>query len=137
VWASDESLRIQLSTLLLLCPEEVESWWGGTMDDMFELETLDEAVLHLSMYLEDKDFTGVWISRKDDRMPFMETNVLLSSKPDVVFMRYAKGTVEVEGQLMSMKELCSIGQVNASELLLLMYEMGTTDDLLINLMEHK
>jgi hypothetical protein len=62
--------------------------------------------------------------------------VYLSSKPDKVLMNYSKGTVEVEGQLVSMKELCKIGRLSAGELLLLMYEMGTTDDLLINLMEN-
>jgi len=137
VWTSRDSLRIQLFALLLLCPEDVQSFWGGTMDDMYEGIDFEEALINLSLYLEDNDCGGVWLGRVSERLPFMETNVRLSSKPDKVLLNFSKAKIEVEGEDMTMKELCGIGNLSPDELLLRLYELGTTDDLLINLMENK
>lgn len=134
VWTSPDSLRIQLHILLLLCPEEVESWWGGRMDDFHELDR-DQGFRNLEEYLLERGYSGVWLGRKDTGLPFMESNVILSSRPDEVFLRFDKATVEVEGERMSMKELCSISGLTADQLLTMIYELGTTDDLLFNLLE--
>jgi len=134
VWYSDESLKMQLYTVLLLRPEDVQSVWGGTMDDLYEVG-LKQALTNLQDYFTEEHCSGVWLSRKDEGLPFMEGNLRLSTKPDAVFRQFAKASVLVEGEPMTMKELCCISGLNASELLLRLYKLGTTDDLLLNLME--
>jgi len=134
VWTSPDSLRMQHSLLLVMCPEEVESWWGGTMDDLAEL-TPEQGYRNLEAYLDDSGLTGKWLSRKDPFLPFMESNVKLGSEPDKMFMRFDRAKLQVEGEILTMKELCRISKLNADQLLIMIYELGTTDDLLYNLLE--
>lgn len=135
VWRTPEATRLQLFTLLLIRPEEVESLWGGTADDVFEVP-FEQAVENLNQYLVGQGCTGLWLARKDKLLPFMQSNVTLGNRPDPMMSQFSDATVEVEGVKMSMKELCSIGNMNASSLLLTLYERGTTDDLLVHLMEN-
>jgi hypothetical protein len=134
VWTSPDSLRMQLHVLLMLAPEEVESWWGGTMDDVHELDR-DAGYRNLEEYLLEKGQVGVWLGRKDSYLPFMESNVFLGNKPDKLLLNFDKGKIEVEGEMMTMKELCQFSKLDADQLLLMIYELGTTDDLLFNLLE--
>lgn len=136
VWISPDSLRMQLHILLLLCPEEVESWWGGTMDDFHEIDR-DQGFRNLEEYLLEKGYSGVWLGRRDTGLPFMESNVYLTSRPDDVLLHFDKAKVDVEGQMMTMKELCHISGLSADQLLTMIYELGTTDDLLYLLLENK
>jgi len=134
VWTTEDSLRIQHTLLLILCPEEVESWWGGTMDDVHELDRYS-GYRNLEEYLLEQGYSGVWLGRKNTLLPFMESNVVLSAEPDSVFQRFSKAKVEVDGQQFTMKELCSISGMSADQLLITIYELGTTDDLLFYLLE--
>jgi hypothetical protein len=91
--------------------------------------------LNLEEYLLEKGQVGVWLGRKDSYLPFMESNVFLGNKPDKLLLNFDKGKIEVEGEMMTMKELCQFSKLDADQLLLMIYELGTTDDLLFNLLE--
>lgn len=133
IWRSPDSLRLQLFSLLLLCPDLVQSRWGGTFDDMYSL-SFDAGYTNL---LADLEGTGIWLSRVDPSLPFMEGNVGFSRRPDPVLQKVRSHSIAVDGVAMRVTELCEIAGLGASELLLKIYKLGTTDDLLIKLMEEE
>ncbi|PNV83377.1 MAG: hypothetical protein C0610_17105 [Desulfobacteraceae bacterium] len=133
VWASEESLRLQLFFLLALCPDRVQSDWGGKLDDMYELD-LDQGLANLQSYLTDHGYSGVWLSRYDEGLPFLEDNVYLSNKPDKSLRGFALSRIEVDEEMFTMHELCQLSGLAPFALLMKMYELGTTDDLIFNLM---
>lgn len=136
LWTSPDSLRIQHFTVLLLRPELLQSWWGGTMDDLYQTDS-GEGYERLLTHLKEGGHAGVWLGRKDESKPFLEGNTLLTKRPDKVLRSFRGGRVEVEGTSFTMKELCGIANLTAEELLLKIYEYGTTDDLLYRLMEEQ
>lgn len=136
LWVSPDSLKIQHFTITLLRPELMQSWWGGTMDDFYEISQ-QEGFDNLMGYLEASGISGVWLGRLDENLPFMEGNVRLGKQPDKILRFFAKAKVEVEGSLFTMKELCNISGAKAEDLLLKIYEIGGTDDLLFKLMEEQ
>lgn len=133
IWASDESLRMQLFCLLALCPERIQSDWGGKLDDMYTLD-LDQGLENLQAYLTEQGYSGVWLSRFDEGLPFLEDNVFLSRKPDKVLRGFATARIEVDEEMFTMKELCQLSGLAPFELLMKLYKLGTTDDLIFNLM---
>ena len=137
VWTSDEeSLRIQLFCLQLLTPDKIQSDWGGTLDDLYTVD-LDQGLDNLRSYLTGQGYSGVWLSRFQEELPFLEGNVFLSQKPDKVLRRFALAKVEVDEEMFTMQELCQLSGLTSFNLLIKMYKLGTTDDLIFNLMEEK
>ena len=131
VWHSKDSLRLQLFSLLLFYNHMVQSRWGGSFDDMYSLP-FDEAYENL---LEDLEVEGVWLNRIDPELPFMEGNVRFGRKPDIALQRVRSYSIPVEGIPMRVTELCELSGLGAFDLLMKIYKLGTTDDLLINIME--
>lgn len=131
VWRTEDSLPLQLFTLLLICPQDVESLWGGTFDDLYEVG-FEEACANLLPHLEG---SGAWLCRKDLELPFIEGNVYLGSKPDPAIQGAHKARIEVDGTPMKMRELCEIAGLGVYDLLMKLYKLGTTDDLLFHLLE--
>lgn len=133
VWASEESLRMQLFCLLMLCPERIQSDWGGTLDDMYELD-LDQGLENLQSYLTEQGYNGVWLSRYDEGLPFLEDNVYLTRKPDKMLRGFSTARIEVDEEMFTMQELCQLSGLTPFALLIKLYKLGTTDDLIFNLM---
>ncbi len=136
VWGrTDESVRIQLFILLRVCPEEVQSLWGGTLDDMWQ-PTFDEAAATLEHYLHADEWpeSSVWLARLNPDLPFMEGNVGLSRKPDDALKRMASKAIDVGGQDMSLRELCQVTGLELPDLMLRIYRIGETDSLLERLL---
>mgnify|MGYP003559657950 CR=1 FL=1 len=137
VWTSgpEASKRLQLFTLLLLRKDEVESWWGGSLDDVNEL-SFDEGYAHFSAYVRTKGVRrgGPWIHRLDVELPFLEGNVVLDRKPDPVFLHMKQEVLEVDGQRVKVSELCQITGLAPADLMLKIFRLGTCDDLMFKLM---
>ena len=133
VWHTEESLRLQLFSLLLVCPQDIQSWWGGTFDDMYSL-SFEEGYQNL---LADLEGEGIWMTRIDPTLPFMEGNMSFGKKPDVALQRVKSHFITVDGTPMRVTELCEISGLGAFDLLMKIYKLGTTDDLLFKLLEEQ
>lgn len=136
LWVTPDSLQIQHFTITLLRPELIQSWWGGTMDDMYDMEQM-EGFLHMQDYLMTGGYSGVWLTRLDENLPFLEGNLRLGKRPDKILRKFSKAKVMIDEVEFSMEELCHLSGLNAEDLLLKIYRRGGTDDLLFNLMEEK
>lgn len=140
VWVEEPTVsrKLQLYTLLLLKGEEVQSWWGGTLDDTHEL-TFAEAYENFSAYVQTRGVRrgGPWIRRLDPELPFLEGNVILSKKPDPVFVHMRDGALDVDGQRMKVRELCALTGLSPADLMLKIFKIGTCDDLIFNLMSEE
>jgi hypothetical protein len=129
IWASPESLRLQLCLLLALCPEQVPSLWGGTLDDLYSVSR-EEAEASLTKYRATLKGLGVWLVRIDEELPYMEGNLKRSARPEKSFRRFGGVKITVDGTEFTLKELCSIGKRTAAQVLSTICDMGTTDDLI-------
>jgi hypothetical protein len=134
VWASPDSLRLQLCLLLAMCPDQVQSAWGGTLDDLYVVSR-EEAETALKDYMAGLPGMGLWVVRIDDELPYMEGNVKRGTKPEKAFRRFSNTKITVDGTEFTLKELCDIGNRTAAEILSMICDRGTTDDLLAALME--
>lgn len=132
IWNTPESLRLQLFTLITLYPQELESYWGGTFDDLYEL-SFEDAYLNFAEALD--GVAGKWVTRVDPELPLIEGNVTLGAKPDRTLTSLHRVKVDVDGVPMRMKELCQLSGLGAYELLMKLYKRGSTDDLLFTLLE--
>lgn len=134
VWASPDSLRLQLCLLLAMCPDQVQSAWGGTLDDLYTVSR-EDAEVALKDYVDSLQGLGQWMVRIDEELPYMEGNVRRGVKPEKAFRRFSNTKVTVDGTEFTLKELCDIGNKTAAQVLSMICDRGTTDDLLAALME--
>ncbi len=135
VWYAEDSLRMQLYLLLLLAPEEFQSPWGGCLDEMVQVgfeEGLRALREHLSCVKPPEGKN--WLVRIDEDLPFIEGNVTLGERADKILRGVRQRSITVEGQQVSVKELCSISGLTPSKLLVRIYRLGTTENLFYNLM---
>ena len=130
----EESLRLQLFLLLVTQPDEVQSVWGGSLDDLTPVRSFEEGYDNLTSYLKGG---GQWFKRHDEELPFIEGNVSLSYTPDGLLSKVASGTVLIEGVPMSFRELCHKTGLRATDLLLKLYKLRDCEDLLLTIMEGK
>lgn len=128
----DESLRLQLFLLLVTQPEEVQSCWGGSFDDMSDVFDFEEAYDNLTEYLTGE---GQWFKRRDEEMPFIEGNVTFSHVPDGMLAKVTSGNVWVGDVSLSFRELSRKTGLKAPDLLLKLYKLRGSEDILLTLLE--
>jgi hypothetical protein len=140
VWTGEPhiSRRLQLFTLLLLRKSEVQSWWGGALDDVSEL-SFSEGYANFSAYVRMPHVRkkGPWIRRLDENLPFLEGNIMLAAKPDPLFQRMRQEAIEIDGQRVKVNELCELTSLNPADLMLKIFRLGTCDDLMYKLMSEE
>ncbi len=132
IWQSPDSLKMQLFYLTLFHPEEVQSAWGGTLDDLY-VTSLEEGAIKLSDYLTSTQPEGAWVGRYDLHLPFIEGNVRLQDLPDPLLKKAERASLLVDGERFTLKELCGLGNTSPGVLLMWIYERGGTDDLIADL----
>ena len=135
VWRTEESLRLQLFTFLLIGSKHVSSFYGGTHDDMYKLD-FEEAYENLEEELKlQGESSGPWLSRKADDLPFMEGNVQVGYEPDPLLRRANRCFILVDGSPIRLDEVGELSGLSTQTLLMRIYKLGGTDDLLYKLME--
>lgn len=87
-----ESQRLQLIIRIAVEPEDVFSFWGGKLDDGFNL-TQAEGVANFINYCQGEmtDERNIWACKDSEKLPFIEGNITMKSSPDPIFYEIPKG----------------------------------------------
>ncbi len=129
-----KSLHLQLLFRLLGDPDDVFSYWGGSLEDAFSMD-LPEAFNNFFPYckslMESDDH--YWACKECDDLPFIEGNIIMKEAPDTAIKTLLKDKVIIHGQFYSMQDLATIMGGNTQEVMKALFECESIDRLLTQL----
>ena len=108
---AEAAIEAQLNFLICFMPEMLQSFWGGTDDDAFDVDP-NMALSNLLQFVEPYiDYTkgAWWINRVNKSLPFCESNLAIGTCPSRIFRR-SKFFYEVGGSSFSIEELALLNK---------------------------